>query len=270
MSNTIEISEQPRIVKSHDIHIDTDYAEWIAELKHRYRSAQVKASVRVNAEKLLFNWELGCDLVQKKAEERWGAGVVEQVSLDLQREFPKAEGLSAPNLWAMKRWYLFYNQYDTKLLQPVIEIPSSKLHQAVGEIENLKHHQLGAEFPSHFACVPWGHHIAIISKCKSVDEALFYIGKTIEQGMSRAALMNCIKANLYEHQGKILNNFAEHMPALQSKLVQEVLKENYDFGFATVNHEIYDEQELEEALSRNVTDLLLELGTGFAFIGRQK
>ena len=257
-------------MKSHDIHIDTDYAEWIAELKHRYRSAQVKASVRVNAEKLLFNWELGCDLVQKKAEERWGAGVVEQVSLDLQREFPKAEGLSAPNLWAMKRWYLFYNQYDTKLLQPVIEIPSSKLHQAVGEIENLKHHQLGAEFPSHFACVPWGHHIAIISKCKSVDEALFYIGKTIEQGMSRAALMNCIKANLYEHQGKILNNFAEHMPALQSKLVQEVLKENYDFGFATVNHEIYDEQELEEALSRNVTDLLLELGTGFAFIGRQK
>ena len=270
MSNTIEISEQPRIVKSHDIHIDTDYAEWIAELKHRYRSAQVKASVRVNAEKLLFNWELGCDLVQKKAEERWGAGVVEQLSLDLQREFPKAEGLSAPNLWAMKRWYLFYNQYDTKLLQPVIEIPSSKLHQAVGEIENLKHHQLGAEFPSHFACVPWGHHIAIISKCKSVDEALFYIGKTIEQGMSRAALVNCIKANLYEHQGKILNNFAEHMPALQSKLVQEVLKENYDFGFATVNHEIYDEQELEEALSRNVTDLLLELGTGFAFIGRQK
>ena len=270
MSNTIEISEQPRIVKSHDIHIDTDYAEWIAELKHRYRSAQVKASVRVNAEKLLFNWELGCDLVQKKAEERWGAGVVEQVSLDLQREFPKAEGLSAPNLWAMKRWYLFYNQYDTKLLQPVIEIPSSKLHQAVGEIENLKHHQLGAEFPSHFACVPWGHHIAIISKCKSVDEALFYIGKTIEQGMSRAALVNCIKANLYEHQGKILNNFAEHMPALQSKLVQEVLKENYDFGFATVNYEIYDEQELEEALSRNVTDLLLELGTGFAFIGRQK
>jgi predicted nuclease of restriction endonuclease-like (RecB) superfamily len=88
--------------------------------------------------------------------------------------------------------------------------------------------------------------------------------------MSRAALVNSIKANLYEHQGKILNNFAEHMPALQSKLAQEVLKENYDFGFATVKHEIYDEQELEEALSKSVTDLLLELGTGFAFIGRQK
>ena len=110
MAKVNKISEQPRVVKSHDIHIDTDYAEWIAELKHRYRSAQVKASVRVNAEKLLFNWELGRDLVQKKAEERWGAGVVEQVSLDLQREFPNAEGFSALNLWYMKRWYLFYSR----------------------------------------------------------------------------------------------------------------------------------------------------------------
>ena len=258
------------MVKSHDIRIDTDYAEWIAELKHRYRSAQVKASVRVNAEKLLFNWELGRDLVQKKAEERWGVGVVEQVSLDLQREFPNAEGFSTTNLWYMKQWYLFYYLEDIKLQQFAAELGIEKLHQAGGETKNLKLHQFGGEFPAPFALVPWRHHVEIISKCKSIDEALFYIGKTIEQGMSRAALVNCIKANLYEHQGKILNNFAEHMPALQSKLVQEVLKENYDFGFATVNHEIYDEQELEEALSKSVTDLLLELGTGFAFIGRQK
>ena len=273
-----EISKQPRIVTSHDIRIDGDYVEWIAELKHRYRSAQVKASVRVNAEKLLFNWELGRDLVQKKAEERWGAGVVEQVSLDLQREFPNAEGFSVANLWFMKKWYLFYSSAETieKLYQLGREIGDGKLLQPVKELkykgndQTQKLYQIGREFPAPFALVPWRHHVEIISKCKSIDEALFYIGKTIEQGMSRAALVNCIKANLYEHQGKILNNFAEHMPALQSKLVQEVLKENYDFGFATVNHEIYDEQELEEALSKSVTDLLLELGTGFAFIGRQK
>ena len=272
MSKENEISQIPRVVKSHDIYIDGDYAEWIAELKHRYRSAQVKASVRVNAEKLLFNWELGRDLVQKKAEERWGAGVVEQVSLDLQREFPNADGFSAKNLWFMKKWYLFYSSSEAhkKLLQAVRELPNPKLLQPVREFQKSKLQQPVAEFPAPLALVPWGHHIAIISKCKSVDEALFYIGKTIEQGMSRAALINCIKANLYEHQGKILNNFAEHMPALQSKLVQEVLKENYDFGFATVKHEIYDEQELEDALSQSVTDLLLELGTGFAFIGRQK
>ena len=100
--------EQPKMVRSHDIHFDKDYAAWIAELKHRYRSAQVKAAVKVNAEKLLFNWQLGRDLVQKKAEEHWGAGVVEQISLDLQREFPDESGFSTTNLWYMKKWYLFY------------------------------------------------------------------------------------------------------------------------------------------------------------------
>ena len=277
----IQPQAEPHIVKSHDIHIDADYADWIADIKSRYRSAQVKAAVKVNAEKLLFNWQLGRDLVQKKAEERWGAGVVEQVSLDLKREFPDADGFSTSNLWYMKKWYLFYADGDAeeKLQRAVGELQSSvnqaviKLQQSVGEIQHLvskTNNEIGMAFPQPFALVPWGHHVDIITKCKSIDEALFYVGKTIEQGLSRNSLANCIKANLYEHQGKIINNFTDHLPALQSKLVQEVLKENYDFGFATVEHEIYDEAELEEALTKNVTDLLLELGTGFAFLGRQK
>lgn len=269
--------EEPRIVKSHDIHIDADYADWIAEVKHRYRSAQVKAAVKVNAEKLLFNWQLGKDLVQKKAEERWGAGVVEQVSLDLKREFPDADGFSARNLWYMKQWYFFYTQGDTQTLQQVgAELQKLKnqhqikLHQIGAETQVEILHQHGGEFPVPFALIPWRHHVEIITKCKSIEEALFYIGKTIEQGLSRDALINCIKANLYEHQGKIINNFTDHLPALQSKLVQEVLKENYDFGFATVEHAMYDEAELEESLTKNVTELLLEMGTGFAFLGRQR
>jgi len=269
--------ESPRIVKSHDIHIDTDYAKWIAEVKHRYRSAQVKAAVRVNAEKLLFNWQLGRDLVQKKAEERWGAGVVEQVSLDLKREFPNAGGFSTSNLWFMKRWYLFYTQGDAQILQQVgkeLQLlenqHKTKLYQVGKELEGEKLYQDGKEFPLPFALVPWRHHIEILYRCKSIDEALFYIAKTIEQGLSRDALINCIKTNLYEHQGKIVNNFADHLPDTQSKLVQEVLKENYDFGFASVEHEVYDEAELEEALSQNITDLLLEMGSGFAFLGRQQ
>lgn len=262
----------PRIARSHNIHIDSDYVKWIMELKQRYRSAQVKAVIKVNAEKLQFNWLLGRDLVRKKAEERWGSGVVEQLSLDMQRDFPDADGFSVSNLWFMKKWYCFYTQKGAvqKLQRPVAELESEKLQQPVREFEKTKLHQAGAEMPAFFAGVPWGHHIAIITKCKSVDEALFYIKKTVEQGMSRAALINCIKADLYSHQGKIVNNFTEKLPDLQSKLVQDVLKENYDFGFATVGHEIYDEAELEEALTKNVTDLLLEMGTGFAFIGRQK
>ena len=261
-----------RKIESHNIHIDSDYIEWITELKQRYRSAQVKAVIKVNAEKLQFNWLLGRDLVRKKAEERWGSGVVEQLSLDMQRDFPDADGFSVSNLWFMKKWYCFYTQKEAvqKLQRPVAELESEKLQQPVREFEKTKLHQTGAEMPVFFAGVPWGHHIAIITKCKSVDEALFYIKKTVEQGMSRAALINCIKADLYSHQGKIVNNFTEKLPDLQSKLVQDVLKENYDFGFATVGHEIYDEAELEEALTKNVTDLLLEMGTGFAFIGRQK
>ena len=287
MSNKQDDSlDNPHMVKSHDIHIDAEYAEWIAELKHRYRSAQVKAAIKVNAEKLLFNWQLGRDLVQKKAEERWGAGVVEQVSLDLKREFPNENGFSTSNLWYMKKWYLFYANPSTieKLQRLVGELQSSinqtrlKLHQVGGEIlkqpvsviEDKKLHQLGGEFPLPFALVPWRHHVEIITKCKSIEEALFYIGKTIEQGLSRDALINCFKAHLYEHQGKIVNNFSDHLPDVQSRLVQEVLKENYDFSFATVEHDPYEERELEDALTKDVTDLLLEMGTGFAFVGRQK
>ena len=271
------LQKEPRIVKSHDVHIDADYADWIAEVKHRYRSAQVKAAVKVNAEKLLFNWQLGRDLVQKKAEERWGAGVVEQVSLDLKREFPDAEGFSTRNLWYMKQWYFFYTQGDAPIqhqvgavLEKLENQYEKKLHQVGAEKQVEKLYQYEGEFPVSFALVPWRHHVEIITKCKSINEALFYVGKTIEQGLSRDALINSIKANLYEHQGKIINNFTDYLPALQSKLVQEVLKENYDFGFATVEHAMYDEAELEESLTKNVTDLLLELGTGFAFLGRQK
>lgn len=291
--------EKAHIVKSHDIRIDNDYVDWISEVKHRYRSSQVKAAVKVNAEKLLFNWQLGRDLVQKKAEERWGSGVVEQVSLDLKREFPDAEGFSTSNLWYMKKWYLFYTIRDTQILHRLgAELQSlknkyfTKIHQLGGELQtsnNQNNRKLqrpigeiskqsiyeptgedGVEFPQLFALVPWGQHIEIITRSENIEEALFYLNQVIDKGLSRPALINCIKANLYEHQGKIINNFTEHLPDLQSKLVQEVLKENYDFGFATVNHEIYNEAELEESLTKNVTDLLLEMGSGFAFLGRQK
>lgn len=267
---------QPRMVSSHDIHIDTDYADWIAEVKHRYRSAQVKAAVRVNAEKLLFNWQLGRDLVQKKAEERWGAGVVEQVSLDLQSEFPESTNFSARNLWYMKQWYLFYTEQSGKLKQAVSELLShenygKKLQQVGGEwSDEEKMKQVVSEFPLPFVCVPWGHHVRIMQHSKTIEEALFYIGYTIEEGISREVLERVMADNIYQKRGKAPNNFPQYLTPQLSQLAQQVVKENYNFGFASVDRETYDEHELEEALSRNITDLLLELGTGFAFIGRQK
>ena len=163
-------------MKSHDVKLDAEYAEWIAEVKHRYRSAQVKAAIKVNAEKLLWNWQMGRDLVQKKAEERWGAGIVEQVSLDLKREFPNEDGFSTSNLWYMKKWYLFYsNDADTEKLQRLVgELQTSinqeriKLQRPVGEIVKQPVSEIwnipSIDFPLPFALVPWGHHVEIINR----------------------------------------------------------------------------------------------------------
>ena len=237
--------ESPQMVTSHDIHIDTEYAEWIAEVKHRYRSAQVKAAVKVNAEKLLWNWQMGRDLVQKKAEERWGAGIVEQVSLDLRREFPDSSNFSARNLWYMKQWYLFYTENMEKLKQLVSEIlPSNeyekKLQQIDDAAEKLK--QPVSEFPLPFACVPWGHHVRIVQHSESVEEALFYVSYTIKEGVSRNVLERVMKDNLYNKRGKAPNNFPQHLTPQLAQLAQQVVKENYDFGFATVSNEKYDER----------------------------
>ena len=173
-------NEDPKVVKIHDMKIDSDYAQWLNDIERRYRSAQLKAAVRVNAEKLQFNWELGRDLVLRKVEERWGAGVVEQLSLDLQAAFPESNGFSTSNLWRMKQWFSFYsdNAASEKLAQLVREMQISE-NQNIANIA-----QPVREFPAILGLVPWGHHIVIIEKCKNIDEALFYITKTIEQGWS--------------------------------------------------------------------------------------
>lgn len=268
----VTIKSKPHIIKSNNISIDNDYADWIAEVKHRYRSAQVKAAVKVNSEKLLFNWQLGRDLVQKKAEERWGTGVVAQVSLDLNREFPDSTNFSVRNLWYMKQWYLFYTENSEKLKQLVSVMLSTENHDSkikqIADQEILK--QTVSEFPLPFACVPWGHHVRIVQHSQTIEEALFYIGYTIREGISREVLTRVMKDNLYKKQGNIPNNFSLHLTPQLAQMARYVVKENYDFGFATVDHETYNEGELEKALHENITALLLEMGNGFAFIGKQK
>ena len=168
----------PRMVRSHDIHLNSDYVAWIQDVKKRFRSARIKAAVKVNSEQLLFNWELGRDLVERKAEETWGRGIVEQVSLDLQNEFPGVQGFSTRNLWNMKKWYLFYSadEHREKLQQLVAELekmPSIKTNQIGRPVESEKRQQVVAEyaFPPAFAFVPWGHHVEIVSKCETIEEA---------------------------------------------------------------------------------------------------
>ena len=278
--STDKTNEKPRAVRSHDVALDKEYIQWIQDIKQRFRNSQIKAAVKVNSEQLLFNWQLGRDLVVRKAEEKWGSGIVEQVSLDLQAEFPNVKGFSARNLWNMKKWYSFYSeneQISAKLqsFNSLIESESEKLQQVAAEIHEApiekKLQQVVAEipFPVGFSFVPWGHHCLIITKCHEVDEALFYLRRTVERGLSRNALDDCIRADLYHTAGAAVTNFAEKIPTMQGELAQEILKSNYDLGFVSLPDK-YDEEALEDVLEQHMTRFLLELGEGWAFVGRQK
>ena len=268
--------DETRVVKIHDVKIDQEYMQWLSEIKARYRNAQIKAAVKVNAEQMLFNWQLGRDLVMRKAEERWGAGVVEQISLDLQAEFPESKGFSTTNLWYMKQWYRFYADNGQKLhqlggeLQATDNQMAKKLHQIGGEMaENGKPNLTGADFPALLALILWRHHVEIVSKCKNIDEALFYIVRSASEGWSRNTLMNCIKADYYHTSGGAITNFSEKLPEPQSELAQAITKDTYNFGFISLPKE-YEEEELETELEKQLTRFLLELGTGFAYLGKQK
>ena len=273
-------NERPRAVRLHDTKLDKEYVQWIYDIKQRFRNAQIKAAVKVNSEQLLFNWQLGRDLVVRKAEEKWGNGIVEQVSLDLQAAFPEAKGFSARNLWNMKKWYSFYTSYEdfgnaVNALSGQMDISSLKLQQVAAEIQETaseeKLQQVVAEipFPAIFGFIPWGHHIEIITKCKDLHEALFYVKRTIEEGWSRNALDNCIRADMYHAVGTAVTNFSEKLPTTQGELAQEILKSNYDLGFVSLPPK-YDENALEDVLEQRMTRFLLELGEGWAFVGRQK
>lgn len=273
-------NEKPRAVRLHDTKLDKEYVQWIYDIKQRFRNAQIKAAVKVNSEQLLFNWQLGRDLVVRKAEEKWGNGIVEQVSLDLQAAFPEAKGFSARNLWNMKKWYSFYTSYEdfgnaVNALSGQMDISSLKLQQVAAEIQETaseeKLQQVVAEipFPAIFGFIPWGHHIEIITKCKDLHEALFYVKRTIEEGWSRNALDNCIRADMYHAVGTAVTNFSEKLPTTQGELAQEILKSNYDLGFVSLPPK-YDENALEDVLEQRMIRFLLELGEGWAFVGRQK
>lgn len=223
---------------------------------------------------------MGRDLVIRKVENTWGTGIVEQVSLDLQNEFPETKGFSVRNLWNMKKWYSFYalapeTEMLLQKLTDEIDMESVKLHQVGAEIgetvSTIKLHQSGADmpFPAAFGFVPWRHHVEIVSRSKSVEEALFYIRRTIEDGLSRNALIDVMRADLFHRSGNALTNFSKMLPSAQSKLAQEIIKDTYDLSFVSLPQG-YDEEALEDALETNITQFLLELGTGFAFVGRQK
>ena len=259
---------------------DEGYVQWMADIKQRFRQSQLKAAVRVNTAMLEFYWSVGRDLVALRAEERWGAGVVKQFALDMRQAFPNETGFSYSNVKYMKQWYLYYYERVIKGQQSIDQIGHQagdqlevveKSQQAAGQIETLKKGQQAAgqlEMPEIFGRIPWFHHVQIISKCQSLDEALYYINKVVEEGWSRSRLENQIAANLFGSQGAAITNFSSTLPDTQSQLAKEILKDPYHFDFLSMK-EGYEEEDLEEALVSKVTQFLLELGKGFSYVGRQ-
>ena len=236
---------------------NSDFKSWVSQLKQDIRSAQIRAAIKVNTELLRLYWRMGAEIFEKQKTSSWGDGWLKELSYELMAEFPDMKGFSLRNLQYIKQWYLFYNQENTIVQQAVAQLDDDKSQASVAQISE-----------EIFFSVPWGHHLYIISQCKEVSRAVFYLKKTVENGWSRAVLLNYLDTNLYDRQGKAVNNFKRLLANPQSELAAQTLKDPYNFDFLTIDGE-YRERELEQAITHNVTRFLLELGTGFAFVGSQ-
>ena len=243
---------------------DKEYKNWISELSKRYRSAQIKAAVAINKEMLQFYWDLGREIVERQWENQYGKGFFKQLSSDLKKSLPEAKGLSPRNLLYIENFYKVYSQI---------------LPQVMAESEKKISPQVVADFP-HLAGnledieklifkIPWGHHRLLIDKFTNNPKAIiFYVKKTVKHGWSRAVLDHMIDSGLHLRQGKAVTNFQNTLPEPTSDLAQELTKDPYIFDFTKLTLP-YKEKELKDELLKNITNFLLELGEGFAFVGKE-
>ncbi|NOT50043.1 MAG: DUF1016 domain-containing protein [Chitinophagaceae bacterium] len=262
------------------------YIQWVQQLKERVRSAQMKAALNVNAELLALYWDIGTEILDKEKLANWGDGWLYKLADDLSAEFPDIKGFSHTNLKYIRRWVSFYNssasigqqvvaqlEENVKRQQPVAQL----LQQAVGLKQKKKLPQVVAQLsqqpvdqiPAFLSTIPWGHHLQIITKCKNIEEALFYIAQTTQHNWSRSVLVHQLESGLYKRKGKALTNFEYTLPKPQSDLANELLKNPYNFDFLQLGEQA-SERDLETALTDHLIKFLLELGAGFAFIGRQQ
>jgi predicted nuclease of restriction endonuclease-like (RecB) superfamily len=212
------------------------YADWLVDLKGRIHSAQQRATLAVNRELVLLYWQIGRDILARQAEAGWGAKVIERLANDLREAFPDMKGFSRANLMYMRAFAAAWP--DAEIVQ-----------QAVGQL-------------------PWGHNLVLLTRLKDAQQRLAYAESAIKHGWSRNVLNIHIETRLLERSGKAVTNFDASLPAPQSDLARESLKDPYRFDFLGLSREA-GEREIENALVRHVTDFLLELGAGFAFVGRQ-
>ena len=216
--------------------LPADYAAWVAELKARIHGAQQRATLAVNRELVLLYWQIGRDILERQGREGWGAKVIERLAQDLRNAFPEMKGFSPRNLNYMRSFAEAW--------------PDGEFVQAV------------------LAQLPWYHQLALLDKLKSANERRWYAAKAIEHNWSRNVLVVQIETRLLERQGQAVTNFPLALPKPQSDLARESLKDPYRFDFLGLSDQA-QEREIEHALVKHVTEFLLELGAGFAYVGRQ-
>ena len=255
---------------------DKEYLEWIKDLGTRFRRSQIKAAVKVNEEMLRFYWELGHDIVERDAENHYGSRFFSILSHDLKEATSMTSGLSERNIRYAKDFYLLYSQEVGILQQPAaksdlvdVTKDEEKLQQPAAKSNDTILPQLVEQIKSEIFSVPWGHHMLLIDKCKNAPQkALFFVHQTMQNGWSRNMLLNFLDTNLYERQGKALTNFSRTLPDETSDLAQELTKDPYDFAFTGIIGK-YNERLLKDKLLNNITQFLVELGTGFAYVGKE-
>ena len=256
MSDIVKKDAPKIVMKSHNVRLGADYAKWIAELAKRYRTSQIKASIKVNDEMLRFYWSVGEDIEKRQFENRYGSHFYENVSKDLKHALGLQRGLSPTTI---KYTHYFYRLYGQLLVNRQGVIDDSLPANRQGVID---------DFDRIFE-IPWSLHILIIDKVKNdPNKALFFVKKTIENNWGYGVLLNFISSSLYERQGASQTNFALTMPAPESDLAQELLKSPYDFSFLP-GKEKYKEAELKDALIGHITEFLVELGRGFSYVGKE-
>lgn len=248
--------------------LDKDYIQWIRTLSSRYRQSQIKAVVRVNEEMLRFYWELGRDLESRFDENKYGSGFYASVSRSLKEEIPGATCFSPTNLKYMR---FFFSLYNPKIHQYTIgnQNRPQPVDNSTALVPEAIHPQVVDELLKDLFSVPWGHHRFIIDKCHgNAEKALFFVRQTVANGWSRSMLLNFLDTDFYERQGKALTNFERILPEVTSDLAQEITKDPYNFAFAGITGR-YNERLLKDKLLGNITQFLVELGTGFAYVGKE-
>ena len=243
------MARKKKHVASASTGLPADYPAFLESLKRRVQQAQTKAMLSVNRELIQLYWDIGREIVQRQEREGWGKGIVDRLARDLQRAFPGLQGFSSVNVWRMRAFYLAYRP------DPVI------LSQAVTELAPDGP-------PAPVAIIPWGHNQTLLFKLKDPTQRLWYAAKTLEHGWSRAVLTVQIESDLFARQGKAVTNFSATLPSPESDLAQQSLKDPYKFDFLTLRDDAI-ERDLETGLVDHIQKFLLELGAGFAFVGRQ-